>query len=152
MIELTPEVILEAKAKRFACKYHGSQMYGDVSYEYHLQQVVDNVKLRKAGDQMLPVFVAVAWLHDTLEDTDATFEELEKQFGLAVAYAVRCLTKSKGESYERYIQSCIDCGVAREVKICDTMANLTESFKSGNAKGLAKYPKQLHMLIEGVVA
>lgn len=152
MIELTPEVILEAKAKRFAIQYHGSQMYGDVSYEYHLNQVVHNVKIRKAGDPMLSTYVAVAWLHDTLEDTAATFEEIEKQFGLAIAFSVRCLTKSKGESYERYIQSCIDCAVAREVKICDTMANLTESFKTGNAKGLAKYPKQLHMLIEGVVA
>lgn len=142
---------LETRAMKFAIEAHGDQMYGDHPYSYHLSQVVDNVKLRKAGDQMLPVFVAVAWLHDTLEDTDATFEELEKQFGLAVAYSVRCLTKSKGEPYDRYIQSCIDCGIAREVKICDTMANLTESFKSGNAKGLSKYPKQLHMLIEGCV-
>ncbi|QYW06664.1 putative phosphohydrolase [Pseudomonas phage UAVern] len=161
MIELTPEVILEAKAKRFAIKHHGSQMYGDVSYEYHLNQVVQNVKIRKAGDPMLSIYVAVAWLHDTLEDTDATFEQIEREFGLAIAYAVRCLTKTEGESYERYIQSCIDCAVAREVKICDTLANMLESFKSSGSndpdvsakgfRGLAKYPKQLWMLVDGEV-
>lgn len=151
MIELTPEVILIAKAKRFATEKHAGQMYGDEPYTYHLEQVVANVAIRKKGDPMLITYISAAWLHDTLEDTDATFEQIEKEFGIGIAHSVRCLTKSKGESYERYIQSCIDCAVAREVKICATMANLTESFKSGNARGLAKYPKQLHMLIEGCV-
>lgn len=151
MIELTPEVILEARAKRFATVKHVAQMYGKEPYSYHLSAVVDNVKIRNNFNPLLSTYVAVAWLHDTLEDTDTTFEELEREFGLAIAVAVRCLTKSEGESYDRYIQSCIDNPFAREVKICDTMANLTESFKSSNARGLAKYPKQLHMLIEGSV-
>lgn len=153
MIELTPEVILEAKAKRFAIKAHGEQGYGDSGkpYSYHLEQVVANVKLRMKGDPLLSTYVAVAWLHDVIEDTGTTFEDLNKEFGMAIAYSVLRLTKQSAESYTDYIQACIDSAVAREVKICDTMANLTESFKTGNAKGLAKYPRQLHMLIEGCV-
>lgn len=152
MIELTPEVILEAKAKRFAAEKHIKQRYGDKPYVYHLQQVVDNVKLRMNGNPLLSTYVAAAWLHDTIEDTGVTYEDLEKEFGVAIAYAVLQLTKYSTQSYESYIQGCINCAIAREVKICDTMANLVESFKSGNARGLAKYPKQLYMLIEGVVS
>lgn len=152
MIELTPEVILEAKAKRFAAEKHIKQRYGDKPYVYHLQQVVDNVKLRMNGNPLLSTYVAAAWLHDTIEDTGVTYEDLEKEFGVAVAYAVLQLTKYSTQSYESYIQGCINCAIAREVKICDTMANLVESFKSGNARGLTKYPKQLYMLIEGVVS
>lgn len=149
MIELTPEVILEAKAKRFAVGAHGAQQYGDKPYSYHLEQVVANVKLRMKGSPDLSVYVAVAWLHDVLEDTEVTFQELVDEFGLGIAFAVSDLTKDC--DYLEYIQRCIRYSVAREVKICDTMANLTESFKSGNARGLSKYPKQLHMLIEGCV-
>lgn len=151
MIELTPEVLLEAKAKRFATVKHVAQMYGDEPYSYHLSAVVENVKLRKRFDPLLSTYVAVAWLHDVMEDCGVTYEELEKEFGVAIAYAVLQLTKYSTQSYESYIQGCINCAIAREVKICDTMANLVESFKSDNAKGLAKYPKQLHMLIEGSV-
>lgn len=161
MIELTPEVILIAKAKRYATEKHKGQKYGDEPYTYHLELVVANVAMRKKGDPMLSTYIAAAWLHDVMEDCGVLYSEIEREFGVAIAYAVQCLTKTKDESYQRYIQSCIDCAVAREVKICDTMANLTESFKSSShpnptvrakgAKGIAKYPLQLHMLIEGCV-
>ena len=39
--------------------------------------------------------VAAAWLHDTVEDVGVTFEELERQFGVAVAAVVRELTADK---------------------------------------------------------
>lgn len=150
MIELTPQRQLERKAERFAAEKHIKQCYGDKPYVYHLRQVVDNVRLRMKDDPKLSVYVAVAWLHDVIEDTDVTVQELVNEFGLEIAFAVQDLTKDC--DYLEYIQRCIDYTIAREVKICDTMANLTESFNTGNAKGLAKYPKQLHMLIEGVVA
>ena len=31
-----------------------------------------------------PEMVAAAWLHDVVEDTDATFLELERQFGAVI--------------------------------------------------------------------
>lgn len=151
MIELTPQRQLERKAERFALLAHAGQMYGNHQYGYHLGQVVENVKRRISFDNPLySTYIAVAWLHDTIEDTAVTFEDLNKEFGMAIAYSVQQLTKSG--DYHEYLQRCIDCAIAREVKIADTMANLTESFNTGNAKGLAKYPKQLHMLIGGVVA
>ncbi|MCL4386833.1 HD domain-containing protein [Patescibacteria group bacterium] len=39
--------------------------------------------------------IAAALLHDTLEDTDTTFEELEKEFGYTVPRIVKNLTEDK---------------------------------------------------------
>ncbi len=161
MIELTPEVILESRAEAYARKAHGNQKYGDKPYAYHLSMVVENVKLRKKGDPLLSTYVAIAWLHDVIEDCGVTYEELEREFGVCIADAVRRLTKTKDTTYEAYMEGCIFSNMAREVKICDTMANLLESFASSGStnpalkakgeKGMKKYPRQLFILTEGVV-
>lgn len=152
MIELTPAVILMAKAKRFALEAHADQMYGDEPYGYHLEQVVANVKIRKKDDPLLSTYVAVAWLHDTMEDCGITFKQIQDEFGLAIADSVQRLTKTKEMTYEHYLAGCIMSAVAREVKICDTMANLQESFRNNREKGMLKYPKQLAILTAGVWA
>lgn len=149
MIELTPERILINKAKQFAIVKHAGQMYGNVPYSYHLDAVVENVRILMRWHPQLHIYICVAWLHDVMEDCGVTLQELVDLFGSEIATAVQDLTKDG--NYLDYIQGCIENPIARQVKICDTMANLTESFKSGNARGLAKYPKQLHMLIEGYV-
>jgi len=151
MIELTPEVILINKAKRFATERHAGQMYGNEKYTYHLEQVVANVATRMKGDPLLSTYIAAAWLHDVMEDCGVKYDEIKELFGSTVANAVYRLTRTDDLSYNEYLVQCIEFHVSREVKICDTMANLTESFKSGNAKGLAKYPKQLDMLLKGEV-
>lgn len=160
MIELTPEVILEAKAKRYALLKHGDQKYAGMPYSVHLEAVVANVKIRMAGDPLLSTYVAVAWLHDVMEDCGVTFKEIEDEFGLCIAECVKRLTKVKGMECEHYLAACIVSAIAREVKICDTMANLTQSFKSSGSSnpaerakgqnGVLKYPRQLDILVKGV--
>lgn len=141
---------LETRAMKFAIEAHGDQMYGDHPYSYHLSQVVDNVLIRKFGDPLLSTYVAVAWLHDTMEDCGITFKQIQDEFGLAIADSVQRLTKTKEMEYEHYLAGCIMSAVAREVKICDTMANLLESFRNNRQKGMLKYPKQLAILTAGV--
>lgn len=149
MIELTPERCLMMKAKRFAEKAHLGQKYGELPYSYHLGGVVSLVAGRMEHDPMLSTYVAVAWLHDTLEDTTVTFKDIIDEFGLAIATAVLALTKSDELSYEHYMIGCCENSLAREVKICDTLFNLSESFKSLNKKGMYKYPTQLAILVAG---
>lgn len=161
MIELTPEIILMSKAERFAIKKHGSQQYAGKPYSFHLQAVVSNVKIRMKGDPLLSTYVAVAWLHDVMEDCGVTFKEIQDEFGLCIAECVQRLTKIEGEGYEAYLAGCIVSAIAREVKICDTMANLTQSFSSSGSsnpaekakglKGMSKYPNQLNILVRGYV-
>ncbi|UAV89635.1 putative phosphohydrolase [Pseudomonas phage COT4] len=143
---------LQSRAMNFALKAHGDQMYGDHPYSYHLGQVVANVMIRKKDDPLLSTYVAVAWLHDTMEDCGVTFKQIQDEFGLAIADSVQRLTKTKEMQYEHYLAGCIMSAVAREVKICDTMANLMESFRNNREKGMLKYPKQLAILTAGVWA
>lgn len=149
MIELTPARILTSKAKRFALERHDDQKYGDKPYGYHLEGVVKLVEARMKDDPMLSTYVAATWLHDVLEDTDTTYKDLVDTFGVCIAEVVRRLTKIKGEGYETYMRKVLESTVAREIKICDTLFNLTESFKDGNQKGIQKYPRQLDILIQG---
>lgn len=161
MIELTPAEVLMAKAKSFALEAHGDQTYAGNPYSYHLMAVVANVMIRRKDDPLLSTYVAVAWLHDTMEDCGITFKQIEDEFGLCIAECVRRLTKTKGMEYEHYLAGCIVSNIAREVKICDTMANLTQSFyscgsdnpaeRSKGEKGMTKYPNQLNILVRGFV-
>ena len=143
---------LETRAMNFAIEAHGDQMYNGHQYSYHLSQVVDNVLIRKFGDPLLSTYVAVAWLHDTMEDCGVTYKQIQDEFGVAVADSVQRLTKTKEMQYEHYLAGCIMSAVAREVKICDTLANLRESFLNNRDKGMKKYPKQLEILVAGVWA
>lgn len=161
MIELTPEIILESKAKRFAIEKHGDQMYAGKPYIYHLEAVVSNIRIRMKGDPLLHIYVACGYLHDVMEDCGVTFKEIEDLFGLCIAEVVYRLTKKSTMEYEHYLAACIVSAIAREVKICDTMANLTQSFASSGSsnpaekakgqKGMLKYPNQLNILVRGYV-
>jgi len=57
-------------------------------YDVHLKVVADLVAAA-GGDAAM---IAAAWLHDTVEDTPATFEEIEREFGADVAALVKELT------------------------------------------------------------
>lgn len=149
MIELTPERILVRKAERFAADKHKGQKYGEKPYLYHLEGVVRNVIQRNKEDPLLSTLVAIAWLHDVVEDCGVTVQELEKEFGLCIALSVEALSKTKGQDYKEYMLQCCKSALAREVKICDTMFNLESSFNSRNEKGMKKYPTQLAILVEG---
>ncbi len=70
---------------------------------------------------------AMALLHDTLEDTDTTYEELKKEFGVEIAHGVLVLTKTDDETYEEYIERVKTNPDATAVKIADISDNLNDS-------------------------
>lgn len=78
------------KAIEFAIKYHGSQKRasGD-PYYYHPLQVAEIIaQMRLDSDS-----IVTAILHDTIEDTDLTFENIEKHFSPNIAKLVDGVTK-----------------------------------------------------------
>lgn len=87
----------------------------------------------------------IALLHDTLEDTETTYEELKKEFGVEIAHAVLVLTKTNNESYEEYIERVKTNPDATAVKIADISDNLNDS-PSKNA--IIKSAKALTVLLE----
>jgi (p)ppGpp synthase/HD superfamily hydrolase len=65
-----------------------------------------------------------AVLHDVVEDTAVTLEELRGQgFPAAVISAVEALTKREGEDYEAFIRRVAPNPIAREVKLADLRDN-----------------------------
>lgn len=67
----------------------------------------------------------VAFLHDVVEDTRVTLEDL-KSSGLSqsVIEAVDAITKRQGESYHDYIERLIQNPIALAVKIADIKHNV----------------------------
>lgn len=68
-----------------------------------------------------------ALLHDTIEDTDTTYEEILSEFGPEVADCVEALTHRKGESYAQYIERVKMNPDAIQVKLADIADNLSDS-------------------------
>lgn len=67
---------------------------------------------------------AVAYLHDALEDTDASVDELRNMFSTEIVDAVITLTRNKDDSYFEYIQKVSKSKLAKKVKAADLLHNL----------------------------
>ena len=67
---------------------------------------------------------AVAYLHDVIEDTELTLEDLrEYGFSEEVLEAVDVITKKKGQDYQTYLNSVKENKLARMVKLADLRHN-----------------------------
>ncbi|WP_203144030.1 hypothetical protein [Marinobacter mangrovi] len=67
----------------------------------------------------------VAILHDTIEDSDLAINDLETaNFSQEVVFAIDCLTKRQGESYEAYIKRVLSNSLASKIRIEDLKDNL----------------------------
>ena len=68
----------------------------------------------------------VAFLHDIVEDTPTTVEDIEHMFGIRIAEAVDLLTRKKEDTYFDYIHKIATSGdkLAIEVKLADLADHL----------------------------
>jgi (p)ppGpp synthase/HD superfamily hydrolase len=86
-------------------------------YILHILRVVLQLRDRTAQ--------TVAALHDIVEDTPVTFEDLEAAgFVSEVVEAVRALTKHEDEAYDGYLARVAANPIARRVKIVDLEDNM----------------------------
>lgn len=132
-------------AKSFAIKKHGDQKYGTYPYEVHLTNVV-NVLLRNnilpTTEDTIDLWIG-AWLHDVLEDTNATKEELIDMFGIAVFEMVNSLTDGefgdRKEKKEIMYQKLVLNQNGIIIKLADRIANLEFSIINNNSKKIKLY-------------
>jgi hypothetical protein len=151
---------LVQRARDFAIRAHKSmnhrRKYTHAPYSVHLQNVADLVASVSDRAETL----AAAWLHDVVEDTPTTLEDVEATFGQSVAHLVDCLTDvSKPSDGNRAMRREIDrqhlAGAnseAKTVKLADLIDNCRDICK--HDKRFAKVYLQemaalLHVLSDG---
>jgi guanosine-3',5'-bis(diphosphate) 3'-pyrophosphohydrolase len=114
------------KARLYAVAAHGNQQYGDRPYSFHLDAVA--ALAEPYGEDA----VVVAYLHDTVEDTDVTLASIEAEFGSRVAACVSLLTdepganrkERKARTYAKLAQAKGETELALVVKVADRLANV----------------------------
>ena len=128
------------RAAELARVAHAGQFRRDgvTPYIRHPEAVASRV----AGD---PVAEAVAWLHDVLEDTDLTLDDLrEHQMPAEVIAGVVALTRKGDIGYERDLSRIKADPLARKVKVADMLSNLNDHPTN---REIVKYAKGLLVLL-----
>lgn len=126
MIELTESRNLEPSAKALALLAHRNQKYGDQPYFNHLADVVRRVKTITQD----PEVIAAAWLHDTVEDTEVTIDEIKAKFGdnvAAMVWAVTGIGANRAEKMANAIEKIAQTPGAELVKSADRLSNAQAS-------------------------
>lgn len=120
------------KAKEYSTKMHKGQYRNDgEEYIVHPTRVAEYVKKFKESNE-LDTLIEAAYLHDTIEDTDATYYNIVHEFGPAVASIVLELTTDEDMKKElgkkRYLQIKLKnmSSWALVIKLCDRLDNITD--------------------------
>ena len=105
------------RARNIAKRAHAEQKdKGGNPYIEHIRAVVEGVDA--------PLEKVVAYLHDTVEDADVTFEELETEFPEEVIAPLKLLTHQKNVPYMDYVKKIKYNEIARKVKLSDLHNNM----------------------------
>ena len=115
-------------------------------YVYHPYHVAERMKSE--------ISTCVALLHDVVEDTDITLDDLKAQgFPDEVINALSLLTHKKNIPYMDYIKAIKENPIATEVKLADlghnsdyTRIGKFESLTEADKKRLDKYDKAIRLL------
>jgi hypothetical protein len=143
------------QARLFATQAHKRidhrRKYSNQPYDVHLKAVADIVETVTDDPEM----IAAAWLHDTIEDTPATFHDIEQAFGENISLLVSELTDvSKPSDGNRAVRKSIDRGhlskastKAKTIKLADIIDNCNDICK--NDKRFARtYLSEMLLLME----
>ena len=95
--------------------------------------------------------MAVALLHDVIEDSDYTEQDLlNSGIPSEVVNAVLCLTKKSGEDYETFIKRVLNNPLASKVKKADIEDNINilrlNRVNNKDLQRIARYHRAWHIL------
>lgn len=135
---------MNVSAREFAIAAHGTQMYGIHPYSFHMDAVASLV--RKYGETA----ETLAYLHDVVEDTQVTLEDIEKLFGSLVANCVAILTDEPGQNrkerktktYAKMAKVTGEENLALLVKAADRLANFRASVADKNDRLIDIYKSE----------
>ncbi len=103
---------LTNKAMRIAYQaHHGQVDYNGVPYIFH------PIHLAEQMDDEISCCAAL--LHDVVEDTSVTLEELAREFPAEVIAVLKLLTHEESADYFDYIRAIKNNPIAKKVKLAD---------------------------------
>lgn len=113
------------RAEAIARIAHEGQLYGDRDYmDAHILPVTGIIRRLGYGEKAQ----IVGLLHDTIEDSDMTGEELIAQdIPTDVVYAVELLSKKEGQDHASYLAKIITNRYATVGKFADSSANFSST-------------------------
>lgn len=115
------------RAWMVAEKAHESQMYDIYPYTYHLHQVY-NIAKDLGFDRAIQT---ACILHDIIEDTTISYNDVKDNFGEEIAEIVYCVTDELGRNRKERKQKTYpkihSNWKAIIVKVCDRIANVKQS-------------------------
>ena len=124
--------------------HHGQVDKSGVPYVFH--------PLHLAEQMTDEITCCAALLHDTVEDTSITLQEIADQFGPETAAAVDAISRRDGESWSDYLEHVAANPMARQVKISDLIDNSNLSriphVTLKDVERQKKYNKALKKLLE----
>lgn len=130
-------------AQALAANAHAEQKYGEGPYTQHLEHVVSVLLRFGVRDEAMLV---AGWLHDTVEDTDVTLEQIELMFGKTVADLVYRVTnedgKNRKERHEKTYPKIQASEDAITLKLADRIANVEASIEMNDEGKLKMYSKE----------
>jgi len=137
------------KAKDFAIRYHGSQEHGCLTIVDHLTAVTDKLKqfYRENNNDVAYAdeTIAAGWLHDVIEDTPVTYQDLGGVFGFRIANIVDAVTDGEGKNrLERHMNTYWRTRENQQailVKMCDRWHNQKRSLEN-KEKYASMYAKE----------
>jgi len=142
---------LVKRAELLARKKHAGQIKKDgTTYSKHLEDVVNRLKSLGVIDEEL---LCGGWLHDIIENTDISFDNVYEQFGNRIAVIVSSLTKDKTLPRKKRentynIQLKEASFDAKLIKLCDISANLSnlKNYDASKSKKLRDIKQKKHYL------
>ena len=150
-------------AKELAKKLHegATDKYGN-PYFYNLERFANRVRYMEYNmvdeTSEINLYIAVAYLHDVIEDTEMELWEIESKFGKDIAVAIDLLTRKEGVTYSEYVErirrdaksDVIKSGkIARVVKLADLFDHLMGPTPCPPHL-IKRYEKSLYTLIGSV--
>lgn len=108
------------RALRLAYRTHAGQLdRGGVPYIFHPYHLAEQMDDERS--------ICVALLHDVVEDTPVTLEEIQREFPSEIAEAVALLTHDPSTDYFAYVRRLKANPLARKVKLADLMHNADQA-------------------------
>lgn len=144
------------QALKYATQAHAGQTRsGGDPYISHPVRVANTVASEKMSKN-IDALISAAYLHDTIEDTNTTHEDLEKMFGGLVASLVQELTSDKeqikkiGKTAYLAKKMAIMSSYALVIKLADRLDNVQDIATAKTPEWRKKYKAETEQVLDYV--